>query len=191
MTQHRSIKCLRPLLFITTTSTGDVSTLSLKQGVNHCKSKTRLWSLFPRGHSQAVPHLDKHTLNVNTQSVVQMIQTELFRSCVTNRIPMWVFRSHRTDVPHDYCPVHNTRIHHWNAYRWIELNWNWTEELNGKMIIIDLLCLVYVMHNLLSHCCVLWRTRGLIIAILQYFQKPIKGLSWFPSLKPRFPTGKM
>lgn len=75
MTHHTSIKCLRPLLFITTTSTGNVSTLSLKQGVNHCKSKTRLWSLFPRGHSQAVPHLDKHTLNVNTQSVVQMIQT--------------------------------------------------------------------------------------------------------------------
>lgn len=132
MTQHRSINCLRPLLFIKTTSTGNVSTLSLKQGGDRCKSDTRLWSLFPWGHSQADPELDKHTLNVNTQSAIQMIQAELFRPCVTNHIPIWVFRSHRADVPHDYRPGHNTHIHHRNAHRRTELNWNWFEELNGK-----------------------------------------------------------
>lgn len=99
MTQYRSIKCLRPLLFIKTTSTSNVSTLSLKQGGNHSKSKTRLRSLFPWGHSQAGPELDEHTLNVNTQSVIKIIQT--FLSRVTNHIPIWVFRSHRTDVPRD------------------------------------------------------------------------------------------
>lgn len=153
MTQYRSIKCRRPLLFTKTTSTGSVSTLSLKQGGNHCKSKTRLRSLFPRGHSQAFPQLDEHTPNINTQSAIQMRRTELFQSCVTNHIPMWVFRSHHTDVPRDYCPGHNTHIHHWNAYRWTELHSNWFDELSGKFIRIDSHCLVYVMHNLLCRCC--------------------------------------
>lgn len=158
MTQHRSIKRLRPFLFIITTSTGNVSPLSLKQGGDRCKSKTRLWSLFPWGHSQAVPKLDKHTLNVNTQSVIQMIQPEPFQSCVTNHIPIWVYKSQSADVPHGYCPVHNTHIYHCNAYRWIDLNWNRFEELKD----------VHYRFTLSSICnarftVILWRTvQGLI-----------------------------
>lgn len=56
-----------------------------------------------------------------TQSVLQMIRRELLRSGVTNDIPTWVCRSHSTDVPHDYSPVHGAHILHCNAYTGLSL----------------------------------------------------------------------